>query len=247
MLATAPQAPQNVRQAAKCVIRRLLSMIGSAVEVPNAATQAEDALGRLVDFGLLEPDTADTVRLHRLLAVFVRAITHDVGAQTAVEDVLLAEGNRLIHAGYPGPLLALHPHLRAITEAIQAREDAWPQTVRLATTLGTALYLLGDYAGAQPLYERALALSERALGPDHRHVAQSLNNLAGLYRLQGRYGEAEPLYQRALALCERVLGPEHPHTAAVRESCAILLRHRRREAAPLSSLWHWFRTWLSGT
>jgi tetratricopeptide (TPR) repeat protein len=66
---------------------------------------------------------------------------------------------------------------------------------------------------AEPLFQRALALRERALGPDHPHVASSLNNLAALYQAQGRYGAAEALYQRTLALCQRVLGPEHPDVA----------------------------------
>ena len=32
---------------------------------------------------------------------------------------------------------------------------------------------------------------QKTLGPEHPNVAQSLNNLAELYRAQGRYGEAE--------------------------------------------------------
>ena len=39
----------------------------------------------------------------------------------------------------------------------------------------------GRYADAEPLYQRSLAISEKALGPDHPDVATSLNNLAGLY------------------------------------------------------------------
>ena len=39
----------------------------------------------------------------------------------------------------------------------------------------------GRYAEAEPLYERALAIREKALGPDHPDVATSLNNLAVLY------------------------------------------------------------------
>ena len=58
----------------------------------------------------------------------------------------------------------------------------------------------GRYAEAEPLYKRALAIDEKALGPDHPDVAQSLNNLAALYDDQGRYAEAEPLYKRALAI-----------------------------------------------
>jgi tetratricopeptide (TPR) repeat protein len=71
-------------------------------------------------------------------------------------------------------------------------------------------YAQGRYAEAQPLYERALAIYEEALGPDHPAVGTTLNNLAELYRAQGRYAEAQPLYERALAICEQALGPDHP-------------------------------------
>jgi len=40
-----------------------------------------------------------------------------------------------------------------------------------------------------------------------RSVAQSLNNLAELYRRLGRSADAEPLYKRSLAIREKVLGP----------------------------------------
>ena len=40
---------------------------------------------------------------------------------------------------------------------------------------------MGDYAKAEPLYQRALKIDEKALGPDHPRHAPSLNDLAGLY------------------------------------------------------------------
>ncbi len=40
----------------------------------------------------------------------------------------------------------------------------------------------GQYAQAEPLYKRSLAIVEKALGPDHPNVATSLNNLALLYK-----------------------------------------------------------------
>ena len=40
----------------------------------------------------------------------------------------------------------------------------------------------GQYAKAEPLYQRSLAIREKALGPEHPDVANSLNNLAELYR-----------------------------------------------------------------
>ncbi|WP_130758767.1 tetratricopeptide repeat protein, partial [Microcystis aeruginosa] len=60
---------------------------------------------------------------------------------------------------------------------------------------------------------QALDLYKRLLGDNHPHVAQSLNNLAGLYDSQGRYTEAEPLYLQALDLYKRLLGDNHPHVA----------------------------------
>jgi len=113
----------------------------------------------------------------------------------------------------------------------------WNDPVREAEALnlmGLNLHAQGRYGAAEPLYERALALREQALGADHPDTAASLNNLAGCYHAQGRYAAAEPLYQRALAIRERVLGADHPDTATVRENYTCLLqsmqlRDRRRD------------------
>ena len=87
---------------------------------------------------------------------------------------------------------------------------------------GGALPSQGQYAKAEPLYERALAIWEKALGPEHPDVATSLNNLAVLYDDQGQYAKAEPLYQRALAIREKALGPEHPDVAPSLNNLASL-------------------------
>src|SRR3954470_19371642 len=50
--------------------------------------------------------------------------------------------------------------------------------------------------------KEAVAVREKVLGPEDPDVAQSLANLANLYRDQGRLAEAEPLYRRALAVRE---------------------------------------------
>ena len=75
----------------------------------------------------------------------------------------------------------------------------------------------GAYAKAEPLLLRALAIREKALGPDHPDTAQSLNNLGALYAKQGAYAKAEPLHIRALAIMEKALGSNHPSTIEVRE------------------------------
>ena len=91
----------------------------------------------------------------------------------------------------------------------------------------------------EPLYKRALAIREKALGPDHPDVAKSLNNLAGLYREQGRYADAEPLFKRSLAIYEKALGPDHPDVATSLNNLAGLYeipRSLRRRRAALQAI-----------
>ena len=119
--------------------------------------------------------------------------------------------------------------LAALEEAKQFGDE----DVRLATSLNNLALLYntqGQYAQAEPPYQRALAIYEKALGPDHPNVATSLNNLALLYNTQGQYGQAEPLYLRALAILEKALGPEHPNVASGLENYADLLRKTDRNA-----------------
>lgn len=61
----------------------------------------------------------------------------------------------------------------------------------------------GDYARAEPLLQRALALREKALGPRHRRVGTVLEQLGVVYAERGDLLRAEPLLQRALAIVEQ--------------------------------------------
>jgi len=79
---------------------------------------------------------------------------------------------------------------------------------------------VGDYAAARPLYERAIAIYEQALGSSHPSTATSLYNLAGLLRAVGDDAEARPLYERALAIWEQALGTDHPYTQRSRQRLA---------------------------
>jgi tetratricopeptide (TPR) repeat protein len=58
----------------------------------------------------------------------------------------------------------------------------------------------GQYAKAEPLFKRALAIWEKALGPEHPHVATSLENYAALLWKLGRKKEAKRMEVRAKAV-----------------------------------------------
>ena len=71
----------------------------------------------------------------------------------------------------------------------------------------------GNYDRAVISARKALGIAEKIAGSNSPNVAESLNNLAGLYRSQGQYAQAEPLYKRSLAIWEKTLGPDHPDVA----------------------------------
>src|SRR6202040_2098038 len=110
----------------------------------------------------------------------------------------------------------------AFQRCIQLR----PDDGAVLNNLGNSLREAGDYAGAEPLLQRALAIDEKALGPDYPDVATCLNNLASLLQAKGDYAGAEPLYRRALAIDEKALGPDHPGLATDLKNLALLLKTR---------------------
>ncbi|CAN0261484.1 unnamed protein product [Ectocarpus sp. 6 AP-2014] len=81
----------------------------------------------------------------------------------------------------------------------------------------------GEYAEAEPLYDRSQAIRENVLGPEHADVATTLSSRTGLLESQGNYAKAESLYERSQAIRERVLGPEHPDVATMLNNLARLL------------------------
>ncbi|MBM4283712.1 MAG: CHAT domain-containing protein [Deltaproteobacteria bacterium] len=86
------------------------------------------------------------------------------------------------------------------------------------------LYQAGRYQEALPLAQRALAIREKAFGPEHPHTAVVVNTLGLLYEGLGKYDQALPLLQRALKIREQVLGPEHLDTASSLNNLAGLYR-----------------------
>ena len=119
--------------------------------------------------------------------------------------------------------------------AATAKEKAIALADQLSQQVLIALRQSGRYSEAIALGERALAIYEAQLGPNHPSTATSLNNLAALNFSLGRYDEAEPLHQRALAIREAQLDPNHPDTAQSLNNLAVLYRSLGRydEAEPL--------------
>ena len=81
--------------------------------------------------------------------------------------------------------------------------DAFEIVALTAHNLGLLYAVQGQYEKAEPLYRRALAIRERALGETHRDVEKSLGELAGLLHKMQREAEARSINTRLAALKSR--------------------------------------------
>jgi CHAT domain-containing protein/tetratricopeptide (TPR) repeat protein len=115
-------------------------------------------------------------------------------------------------AQYIGPLNQAFELLKAAryAEAIPFAEQAVrvasrrEDQARALVLLANLRSILGQFDQSEPLYKRAIALQETALGPEHADISNSLGNLGRLYFEMGRYDEAGQLFRRAHAIAEKV-------------------------------------------
>lgn len=69
---------------------------------------------------------------------------------------------------------------RESAAAYSEAQSLRPEDPAVLNNLALSLKSSGDYAGAEPLYRRALAIAEKALGPDHPNTVQIRHNLEKL-------------------------------------------------------------------
>jgi len=180
----------------------------------------DGALGVLTGLGLLEmghPEAGPTV--HPLLAEYGRAIVPSspegegvLGALAgALARLARAANHQMDQTGSPSHFVPLLPHVRLVAEG--AEEEGLEDTASLWNSLGYHLNRVADLAGARAACERALAIAERAFGPDHPKVATDVNNLGSVLQALGDLAGARAACERALAIDERAFGPDHPEVA----------------------------------
>src|SRR5205823_3672657 len=108
--------------------------------------QADAALRRLGVLGLIESLAGGDLRLHRLLAAYVRTRTPDPAADVvAVEHALVAQVAADDSAGNIWAARTCLNHLRHAVQQAGERRDA-PAGV-LYNGLAEVLYIVGDWTG----------------------------------------------------------------------------------------------------
>jgi len=91
-----------------------------------------------------------------------------------------------------------------------------------------------EYARAEPLLRRSLAILEKVKGPDALDTAVAENNLAALYSDTGRPAEAEIQQRLALPIYKKYAGPKSQNYVAALANLYVILASEKRheEGAP---------------
>ena len=112
--------------------------------------------------------------------------------------------------------------------------STYSELPRVLNNIAIVHWSKGDEAAARPYFERALAIWEEHLGPDHPQVAGTLTNLGMLF-YKTEPERARP-YERALAIREKALDPDHPDIAESLNNLGNLLRSMREWEEALAAL-----------
>jgi tetratricopeptide (TPR) repeat protein len=193
-----------------------------------------NAVAALAEVSLVKHDPFEdgtpALTVHRLVQAVARARSEANGtAQGAVGRLIARLSGTYPENGLRDPqswpmCAQLTPHLLALRDAHPDDASACEDWSALLNWAGNYFHGRAAHSQSALLLRDALAIREKAFGPEHPATAQSLNNLALLLWNQGDFAGARPLFERALAIREKVLGPDHPNTATSLSNLARLLQ-----------------------
>jgi tetratricopeptide (TPR) repeat protein len=204
---SSPGKPVKCRQkiAAEQLLKSGAAQVGPKVEQVLADPFLyQEAFKEALAYSLLRRQAREgTVSMHRLVQAVVRAQLEEASQRVWAERVV-----RLVAEAFPDSrdfanweqCQRLLPHVLDCAGNLERWGFCFPEGPSLLNQAGEYLRQRAQYGAALSLVQRALAIREQTLGPDHPDLAQSLNNLATIYLRQGQFSEALPLFQRALAI-----------------------------------------------
>jgi serine/threonine protein kinase len=154
---------------------------------------------------------ARELTVSELMEHAVRRLDEELQDEPAVraqlwDDFALVYGNR-------GDL---DKALLLVRRALALRRQTFgsgPEVADSLNTLSDMLVKIPDYPAAEAAAREALAIQERAFGPDSLQAAEAAERLMIVFHHVGRYEEALALVRKVLAAKLRDLGPNDPSTA----------------------------------
>jgi tetratricopeptide (TPR) repeat protein len=169
-----------------------------------------DLLGVLGRYSLASV-TSTSLALHRLVQAVIRArLQQEEGrwAQVAVKLLDRAFSNEPWELPTWPVCRRLLPHVLAATDHAVRLGIADEETGWLLQRAATYLRSRGQLREARPLAERALDLTEEALGPDDPEVGYRCDELGRVLRELGQHEAARQQLARALAIHQNAYGAD---------------------------------------
>ncbi|MCA9709564.1 MAG: tetratricopeptide repeat protein, partial [Myxococcales bacterium] len=212
-LAEAGMLPAAIDQA------RVVVEEARGADHPPVLAEALEALGRFQSLGVSGRDAESTLQE----AIMVAA--------SAKSDIIAARAwTSLIHAVTIQDQLDRAASLRfAATAAVDRSGDevarGW-----LLNNLGILYGQRREYEQARAYLERALAVKQSMLGPEHLDVGIAWFNLGNALNGDDRLDEARDAFERARSIFVQTVGSSHPHVAFVETG----LGHVRRTEGRLA-------------
>ena len=202
---------------------------GLPAELAEAAEDElllDETVGALYRYSLMTRDH-DGIRVHRLVQTVVRANLADQEPEWA------SLAMRLVWAAFPADSLevAVWPicerllaHALAAADHTERLQVGGEQTGDLLQRASMYLRARGQPWQARPLAERALALTEQVLGPDHPITGDRHNELGLALREAGDYQAARQQLERALAIHKTANGSDHSSVGYRHSELGAVLR-----------------------
>jgi tetratricopeptide (TPR) repeat protein len=191
----------------------------------------DELLKPLADYSLIRRNlAARSYSIHPLVQEVIRD-----NMDSSTQRLWAERTVRAVSAGFPEPEFKnwlqcerLLSHVLLCAKYVTNYNFEFLPAATLMRNAGLYLHERAQYTEAEVLYQRALAMREKAWGQNHPDTADSLNKLAWLYHDQGKYAKSEPLSEHALEVSEKVFGPEHPETATSVNNLAALYHTQGR-------------------
>ncbi|RYP74430.1 hypothetical protein DL769_004007 [Monosporascus sp. CRB-8-3] len=168
--------------------------------------------------------TRDVFEMHSLVQFCTRAWISVVDDAERWRQVFL----RVMSRHFPGGSFEtwrtcrmLLPHIELVLGEEPPDEDL-ENWARLLANCAWYMFNIGKYGAAEKLGGKAVEITTRVLGKEHRDTLASMATLALIYGRQGRWKEAEELLVGVMEPSKRVLGEEHPDTLTSMHNLAVI-------------------------
>jgi tetratricopeptide (TPR) repeat protein len=192
----------------------------------SSAVLLESAIQRLTQFSLINGDDR-AVCVHRLVASLTRDRLHEDERANWCEIALsmMQQTFRFRVDDTTSWVECAEALPHALTASAHAEKASIEPAVnaKLLNQIGEYLTQAGLLDAARTVFERALARTDEAHGPEDVRRAAIVNNLGRILKRMGNVDQAREHFENAIRLDQETYGEAHPHVAEVANNYGTVL------------------------